>query len=222
MVPATGFLDSSVPLAFAHRGGAAEVPENTWGAFGHAVALGYRYVETDIRATSDGVAVALHDPTIDRISGREGELAKMTWAELRSVRLQDGREMPRLDEMLAAWPELRWNIDVKKKQAIAPVVEAIKRADAVERVLVAAFSGRRTAQVRAALGPALATGAGRTTIARLMLAKKVPWLGMGPGPRPLRYRCTAMACAYWTPVSSRPATGPGSPYTFGRWTSPTR
>jgi glycerophosphoryl diester phosphodiesterase len=182
VVPVPSFLSASSPLAFAHRGGAAEAPENTWAAFAHAVSLGYRYVETDIRATRDGVAVALHDPTIDRVSGQEGELAKMTWAQLQAVPLRDGRAMPRLDEMFAAWPELRWNIDVKKREAIAPVVEAIKRANAAERVLVAAFSGQRTARVRAALGPGLATGAGRTAIARLMLAKTVPWLAMGHRP----------------------------------------
>jgi glycerophosphoryl diester phosphodiesterase len=182
VVAARGFFDAPGPLAFAHRGGAAEVPENTWAAFAHAVSLGYRYVETDIRATRDGVAVALHDPSIDRVSGQTGLVAKMTWPQLQAVPFADGREIPRLDEMLAAWPALRWNIDVKKRAAVTPVVEAIRRAGAGERVLVAAFSARRTARVRAALGPQLATGAGRTAIARLMVAKAVPWLPIGARP----------------------------------------
>ncbi|MGA3221535.1 MAG: glycerophosphodiester phosphodiesterase [Acidimicrobiales bacterium] len=182
MVPARGFFDAPAPLAFAHRGGAAEAPENTWQAFAYAVSLGYRYVETDIRATQDGVAVALHDPTIDRVSGQPGAVAKMTWRQLQAVRLHDGREVPRLDEMLATWPDLRWNIDVKKREAIAPVVDAIRHAGAADRVLVAAFSAHRTARVRAALGPQLATGAGRTAIARLVAAKTVPWLPIGTRP----------------------------------------
>jgi glycerophosphoryl diester phosphodiesterase len=182
VVPVRGFFDFPAPLAFAHRGGAAEVPENTWSAFAHAVSLGYHYVETDIRATRDGVAVAMHDPTIDRVAGQPGAVSEMTWQQLRHVRLADGREAPRLDEMLATWPELHWNIDVKRREAIAPVADAIRRAGATGRVLVAAFSGHRTAGVRAALGPELATGAGRTTIARLMAARAVPWLPLGTRP----------------------------------------
>ena len=167
------FLDHPGPLAFAHRGGAAEAPENSWAAFEHAVSLGYRYMETDIRATADGVAVALHDPTLDRVADRPGVLSSMTWAQVREARLQDGREVPLLAELLTAWPTVRWNIDVKTPEAIAPVVDVLKQTGSVDRVLVAAFSDRRSAQVRDVLGPTLATGAGRLTVARLVAAKVV-------------------------------------------------
>jgi glycerophosphoryl diester phosphodiesterase len=167
------FLDHPGPIAFAHRGGSAEAPENSWAAFGHAVSLGYRYMETDVRATADGVAVALHDPTLDRVADHPGELAKMTWAEVRGRKLRDGREIPLLEELLGAWPELRWNIDVKTPEAVAPVVEVLRRTASVDRVLIAAFAGRRSARARAALGPTLATGAGRGTVAALVAAKVV-------------------------------------------------
>ncbi len=168
------FLDHPGPIAFAHRGGSAEAPENSWAAFEHAVSLGYRYMETDVRATADGVAVVLHDPTLDRVAGHHGNLSEMTWAEVRERRLADGREIPLLEELLGAWPQLRWNIDVKTPEAIAPVVDVLRRTAAVDRVLVAAFVGRRSAQARAALGPTLATGAGRGTVAALVAAKAVP------------------------------------------------
>jgi glycerophosphoryl diester phosphodiesterase len=168
------FLDHPGPLAFAHRGGAAETTENSWAAFEHAVSLGYRYMETDVRATADGVAVALHDPALDRVADRHGVLSKMTWAQVREAKLQDGRAIPLLEELLTAWPAVRWNIDVKTQEAVAPVIEVLRRTGAVDRVLVAAFSERRSAQVRDALGPALATGAGRLTVAMLVAAKFVP------------------------------------------------
>jgi glycerophosphoryl diester phosphodiesterase len=173
MAAAFPFLDHDGPIAFAHRGGSAEAPENSWAAFEHAVSLGFGYLETDVRATADGMAVALHDPTLDRVAGRPGLLSKMTWAEVREAKLADGRELPLLEELLTAWPAVRWNIDVKTPEAVAPVVDILKRTASVDRVLVAAFSDRRSTLVRTALGPALATGAGRRTVATLVAAKVV-------------------------------------------------
>jgi glycerophosphoryl diester phosphodiesterase len=173
MAARSPYLEHPGPLAFAHRGGAGEAPENSWTAFEHAVSLGYRYMETDVRTTADGVAVALHDPSLDRVADRTGALRTMSWAQVRACKLRDGREPPLLEELLGAWPQLRWNIDVKRREAIGPVVEAIRRTGAVDRVLVASFSGSRAARAREALGPDLATGAGRLTVASLLAAKVV-------------------------------------------------
>ena len=57
------------PIPFAHRGGACESPENTLAAFSHAVSLGYRYLETDVHATRDGVLMAFHDDDLSRTCG---------------------------------------------------------------------------------------------------------------------------------------------------------
>jgi len=84
---ATAFLDAPGPLAFAHRGGAAHAPENSWRAFEHAVGLGYRYLETDLQATADGVLVAFHDKTLTRVCGQEGQVRRLTRAELSAARI---------------------------------------------------------------------------------------------------------------------------------------
>ena len=93
------------PLAFAHRGGASEAPENTLPAFQNAVDLGYRYLETDVHVTADGVVVAFHDDDLSRTCGRPGLIHELPWSEVATARV-DGREpIPRLDELLAAFPD---------------------------------------------------------------------------------------------------------------------
>ncbi len=164
------YLDAPVPLAFAHRGGAAEGDENTAEAFGRAVALGYRYVETDVHATADGVPVVFHDPDLLRVTGSAGAITDLRWADLATVRVGGAGAVPRLDDVLAAWPAVRFNIDVKADSAAAPVVETLRRAGVAGRVLLASFSDARLARLRALAGPRVATSLGMRGVARLRLA----------------------------------------------------
>ena len=88
------FLDHEGPIAFAHRGGAGDWPENTMPAFAGAVALGYRYVETDVHVTSDGVLCAFHDERLDRVSDHRGLIRELTWAEVSKARVDCKESMP--------------------------------------------------------------------------------------------------------------------------------
>ncbi|WP_438870578.1 glycerophosphodiester phosphodiesterase [Paractinoplanes bogorensis] len=164
------YLDLPAPLAFAHRGGAADGDENTVEAFERAVRLGYRYVETDVHATADGVPVVFHDTTLDRVTDGTGRISSMTWADLRSVRIGGAAAVPRLDEVFAAWPHVRFNIDVKSDTGVAPTVACVRESGAADRVLLASFSDRRLARVRELAGPAVATSLGMRGVARLRMA----------------------------------------------------
>lgn len=149
---ATAFLDHPSPLAFAHRGGAAHAPENSWRAFSHAVGLGYRYLETDAQATADGVLIAFHDRTLARVTGRPGRVARTAYRELGGL-LVDGTEpIPRLEDLLGAWPGMRFNIDVKDAPAIEPLAQVLRRTNAWDRVCVVSFSTGRLRATRQALG----------------------------------------------------------------------
>ncbi|MEV4770363.1 glycerophosphodiester phosphodiesterase [Micromonospora humida] len=167
-----GYLDAPTPLAFAHRGGAADGDENTVAAFTRAVELGYRYVETDVHATADGVCVVFHDATLRRVTGQRGRIADLRWADLATVRVGGAAVVPRLDEVLAAWPQIRFNIDVKADGGVTPTVEAVTRAGAADRVLLASFSDARLARLRAATDGRVATGLGARGVARLWLASR--------------------------------------------------
>jgi glycerophosphoryl diester phosphodiesterase len=141
-------------------------------AFQYAVDLGYRYLETDVHATSDGVLLAFHDSKLDRVTNMTGVIREMPYSEV-SKALVDGREpIPRFEELLLTWPDLRINIDPKKDNAVAPLIAALEEHNAVERVCIGAFSDSRLDTIRQALGPHLCTSAGPIQTARLMGAAR--------------------------------------------------
>jgi glycerophosphoryl diester phosphodiesterase len=143
-----GFLDHPLPLAFAHRGGAAHFPENSWRAFEHAVKLGYAYLETDAHATADGVLVAFHDKTLDRVTDRTGAIAAMPSSEVAAARIGGTDPIPVLEDLLGAWPDIRFNIDVKDMPAARPLADMIRRTAAWDRVCLTSFSANRLAATR--------------------------------------------------------------------------
>ena len=144
----TAFLDYPRPVAFAHRGGAAHAPENSWRAFEHAVGLGYGYMETDVQATLDGVLVAFHDRTLGRVTGRPGRIARMNHRDLATALIDGTEPIPVLEDLLGAWPDLRFNIDLKDAPAIGPLAEVLRRTGAWDRVCVTSFSASRLRAAR--------------------------------------------------------------------------
>ncbi len=150
-------------LAFAHRGGAyhpeIEGLENTLAAFRHAVALGFSYLETDVHVTRDGVLLAFHDHVLDRVTDQQGEIVDLTAAEVRRA-LVGGREaVPTLAELFDAFPEARFNIDIKSEGAVAALAAFIAAREAWDRVLVGSFSMRRIRRFRSLTDGRVATSA---------------------------------------------------------------
>lgn len=146
-------------IPFAHRGGTSEWPENTLAAFRHAVQLGYRYLETDVRLTSDGLLAAFHDDDLRRTAGRPGRISEMPWAEVSRI-LIDGREpIPLLADLLEEFPDAMINIDAKSDDTVEPLVALLRSMSALDRVCVGSFSHRRLRRVRGALGPTVCTSA---------------------------------------------------------------
>jgi glycerophosphoryl diester phosphodiesterase len=167
------FLDWPGPLAFAHQGAHVDgAGENTMASFEAAVTLGYRYLETDVHATADGVLVAFHDDHLDRLTDRRGAIADLSWAEVRAARVRGRHEIPLLEDVLAAWPDVRVNIDPKHDAAVDPLVDLIGRTGSVDRVCIGAFSDVRLARVRSALGDRVCTSMGPRQVRRLVAASR--------------------------------------------------
>lgn len=168
------FLDAPTPLAMAHRGGAIEHLENTMPAFQACVDLGYRYLETDVQVTADGVLVAFHDPTLERITDRTGRVDALRWAEVAEARIGGREPVVRLEDLLAAWPDVRFNLDIKAAGVLAPLVRLVRRMDVADRICLGSFSDARIAAARRLFGPAVCTSLGPRGVAALRLSSYSP------------------------------------------------
>lgn len=191
--PRTGypFLDEPIErgavLALAHRGGGLHPDvvglENTLEAFECAVGLGYRYLETDAHATSDGQLLAFHDVHLDRVTDQVGDLTQQSYAEVARA-LVGGREpIPRLADLLEAFPEARFNIDLKSAGAVEPMVELVLSMAVQDRVCVGSFTERIVrrfrARIRSASSVPVATSCGVVAATTLAFAPYSDrWLGL--------------------------------------------
>ncbi len=115
----------------AHRGYHATLPENTLAAFAAAVALGVDGIETDVRLTADGKPAIMHD----RIVGGRA-VSELTHGELERAA---GHPVPVLEEILEAFPDVLWNIEIKTPETWPQAVSVLRRYQNTRRLLVTSF-----------------------------------------------------------------------------------
>jgi glycerophosphoryl diester phosphodiesterase len=179
------FFSGPYPRAFVHRGwhyGELAGMENSLSAFRRAFDEGYRYLETDVHATSDGVVVVQHDPLLDRTTDAHGPVARLPWSVVGRAKIGGKEPVSRLEDLLEELPDAILNIDVKSESAIQPLIDTLRRANAFGRVCVASFSEARLAKVRRGAGEGVLTSMGTKAIARLWAAGRLPsWLPGGRG-----------------------------------------
>lgn len=184
MTPAAHRRDT--PAALAHRGFSREGAENTLEAFRAARDLGYEWVETDVNTTRDGVVVAFHDGTLERVTGTSGDVSALTWEQIRQERVAGAGCIPRLADLLVELPELKLNIDVKDEASVAALPVLLHQLGAVDRVRVTSFSERRRRRtlrrLRALAGRTAPTSSGQGGMRLLLVCSR---LG-GPGWRVAR------------------------------------
>ncbi len=182
------YFSSPVPTVIAHQGGDGLRPGNTMVAFEHAWALGSDVLEMDVRATRDGAVVVIHDDRLDRTTDLSG---RVTALSLSDVRMADagywwpapggpfpyrgkGLRVPSLEEVVAAFPDAKFNIEIKQSEPPigAAVCAVLKEANATDRALIAAVRTEAMADFRAAC-PQVATSASEPEVLAFMLLHRI-------------------------------------------------
>jgi glycerophosphoryl diester phosphodiesterase len=151
------YRDQQGPLAIAHRGGAGLAAENTLEAFRRSYALGFRYLETDVRLTFDGQLVAFHDARLNRITDASGPIRGRTLNELAGLPVLGGGPVAALPSLLAMFPRACFILDVKHPAVIKPLAALLTAGGLAPRVCVAAARGHWLRELRARVGPQLCT-----------------------------------------------------------------
>ena len=200
----TPLLDPEARVVIAHRGAAAEAPENTLPAFEAAIRRGADAIELDVRLTADGAPVVIHDATLDRTTDRTGPVAAVTLAELRTVdagwsftpdagrthpyRGSEAR-IPTLGEVLWAFPRLNILVELKEPPAQEAVRRVLLQEDAAGRCVLAAEDRQA---LRAFEEPPFVRGAAASEISELYWGALLRRRRRPPGYRllsvPLRHR----------------------------------
>lgn len=160
---------------FAHRGYSKEYPENTALAFEKAIESGADVIETDAHLTRDGHVVIVHDQELSHITNGKGEVDELTLDEIKHLDAAyyftvDGQNYPyrgkgitimTLDEMLAAFPNQRFNVDLKDNNIVLAekFCDVVLQHKAEHRVLGASQHGKNLQYVRKRI-PTMATSFG--------------------------------------------------------------
>ncbi|MBV9920526.1 MAG: glycerophosphodiester phosphodiesterase [Pseudonocardia sp.] len=140
--PVHPYLAGPRPRAYAHRGwhtGALAGCENTLAAFRRAVEEGFGYLELDVHASADGVAVVHHDVMLGRTTDGTGRLSAHTVAQLEKVRVCGREPIPLLADVLAALPDTRVTIELKSAAVVPSTLAAVEATKAWDRVCVGGF-----------------------------------------------------------------------------------
>ncbi len=119
-------------LLLAHRGYHVEAPENSLAAFEAAIKLGVDGIETDIRLSRDGLPVVIHN----RLTPRGCAVAELTRPEIES---DLGHTVPVLNEILDAFPDVLWNIEIKNPEAWPAAAKVLAQFQATRRLVVTSF-----------------------------------------------------------------------------------
>jgi glycerophosphoryl diester phosphodiesterase len=120
------------------------------------------------------VPIVFHDPTLDRVTDRTGRVDQLRWGELAAARIGGREPILRLDELLGAWPDVRFNLDIKAPGVVAALARTVRWLRAEDRICLGSFSDARVAAARRVFGPSVCTSLGPRGVAALRLSSFSP------------------------------------------------
>jgi glycerophosphoryl diester phosphodiesterase len=160
-------------------------------AFSQAVALGFRFLETDLHVTADGVLVCIHDDTVDRTTDGTGSVSNFGFEELAGLDAGfrhnaaggypfrgAGVSVPSLEEAVTTLPEASFVVDLKGEGQVDLLAALIERLSLHDRLIVGSFSDQRLDEFRSATGGRVATSSGPMLSRMWLLTSRV---GRGAG-----------------------------------------
>jgi len=137
---------------FAHRGASSEAPENTLIAFSKAIEIGVDFIELDIHISKDKEIVVIHDENTLRTTGQEGNIKKMTLAEIKKLNCGNeeyGAEIPTLEETINLTKDkINLQIEIKSTRLIDPLMHLLKKYDILHSVLISSFNHRELFKIQ--------------------------------------------------------------------------
>ena len=152
------------PIIFAHRGASAHAPENTLAAFELALAQSADAIELDVKLSSDGQVIVIHDPTVDRTTGGHGRVKDLSMAQLRSLDAgkffseeYSGEKIPTLEEVFETVGKRTFinveltNYDTPRDQLVETVCMLVKKFELQKRVMFSSFFASNLSKAHAYL-----------------------------------------------------------------------
>ena len=199
------------PVVYAHRGGALLWPGNTIFAFDEALKAGADVLEMDVRATSDGALVVIHNRTVDETTNGSGPVSRYKLKALQELdagyrfgpdkfpHRGKGLEIPTLEEVFKRYKDQDVCMNIEIKQIMPSIVdqfcELVEKHNMTDRILVASFYASVVRQIKAKL-PRVATSAGTLQLFIFYLLNLFRLTG--------RYRLRVRALQFWSKVGPFP------------------
>ncbi len=143
-------------------------------AFQQSANLGYRYFETDLHLSADGILMVFHDDTLDRTTDGSGPINEYTAAQLKQFDAAfrfgsddgwpyrgQGVTIPTLEELVTALPDASFTLELKQAGLAVPLVVFIEHHDLWDRVMVGGYGDDWMKEVRKVSGGRVPTSSPR-------------------------------------------------------------